>query len=74
MKLSLADQGYLGQCMCGADAIHTVWCEFTNPEPYPASVQKLAKEAGMELPKAPKGVWHNVCEACVKPTDRHMGA
>ena len=53
-------KGYLGDCMCGErEAKHTVWCEFSEPIP-------AIPKAG--LPEV-KGIWHNVCNDCLKPDD-----
>ena len=56
-------KGYMGQCMCGKDAKHKVWMEFTNPSPHP----QVLVDAGIPQPK---GIWHNVCDDCLKPTDK----
>ena len=64
-------QGYMGQCMCGNDAVHTVWCKFRDPLPPSPALIDLAKAAGMEPPATAIGIWHNVCDDCVKPDDTH---
>ena len=54
-------KGYLGQCMCGKDAKHTVWHEFITPVP---------ARPEFDLPEV-KGIWHCVCDDCLKPDDPH---
>ena len=68
------DPDWLGHCMCGKDAVYTVWCKFKDPVVYPDSVHELARLAGTELPKPAQGIWHNVCDDCVKPDAIHKGA
>ena len=52
-------EGYLGQCWCGEDAKHKVWCAFTVPVP---------AKPEFDLPEV-KGIWHFVCDDCLKPDD-----
>lgn len=56
-------KGYKGHCSCGKDAKHTVWLEYKTPIPVPKELDVDFKEW--------KGIWHNVCDACLKPDDVH---
>ena len=52
-------KGFMGQCTCGNDAKHTIWAKFLKPIP-----------AELGLPEC-KGIWHCVCDDCLKPDDIH---
>ena len=54
-------EGYLGMCWCGKDAKHTVWCKFLAP---------ILANPECDLPEV-KGIWHSVCDDCLKPDAIH---
>jgi hypothetical protein len=56
------------RCMVRPSSV-TVWQKFDDPKPYSAEVRKMALSAGVTLPKAPQGVWIQVCSDCVKFDD-----
>jgi hypothetical protein len=58
-------KGYLGDCICGkGPAKHTVWLKFDTPIPH---------NPVFGFPEY-TGVWHNVCDTCLKPDDKIKGA